>query len=158
MTANFLFMDGIEVMALAENRFRFVSSQVALTFDETTTGTPNWMSILVPGAGKPDVFERIAEFQPTSGQLAGYAGAYVSDEIDPIYRIVVENGGLELKRLKVKPQKLRPIVEDYFQGLNGVIHFQRDSAGKVTGFVLNGGRIKHFRFRKTDSDRVRDTR
>jgi hypothetical protein len=54
-----------------------------------------------------------------------------------------------LKRLKSKPQKLEPTLEDYFQGPDGDIHFQRDPAGKVTGFVLNSGRIQNFHFRKT---------
>ncbi len=138
-----LAMDGIELMALAENRFQLAIAPVTLTFNDAA------MSINAPGAEKPQVFERIAEFQPTSKQLAGYAGSYVSEEIDPVYRIVVENSGLELRRLKVKSQKLRPIMEDYFQGLNGIIHFQRDPAGKITGFVLNGGRIKNFHFKKT---------
>jgi hypothetical protein len=94
----------------------------------------------------------VAESKPAPNQLAGYAGSYVSDEIDPIYRIVVENGGLVLKRLKSKPQKLEPTVEDYFQGPDGDIHFERDPAGKVTGFVLNSGRIKNFHFKKTASN------
>ena len=63
--------------------------------------------------------------------------------------IVVENNGLVLKRLKSKPQKLEPTLEDYFQGPDGHIHFQRDRSSTVTGFVLNSGRIKNFHFRKT---------
>ena len=73
----------------------------------------------------------------------------MSAEIEPVYRILVEDGGLVLKRLKSKPQKLEPTVQDYFEAQTGNIHFQRDSAGKVTGFVLDTGRIKNFRFRKT---------
>jgi hypothetical protein len=143
-----LFVDGQEWMAVAENRFQLAIAPVTLTFEEAA-GAPKWMSVQPPGAEKPQVLQRVAEFQPTSSQMAAYAGSYVSEEIDPVYRIVIDNGGLALKRLKTKPQKLRPIVEDYFQGLNGVIHFQRDQTGNITGFVLNGGRIKNFHFRKT---------
>jgi CubicO group peptidase (beta-lactamase class C family) len=143
-----LLVDGTELAAVGENRFQFSGSPVTFAF-EPPAGAPQRLSIQAPGADKPQVFERIAEFQPTSDQLAKYAGSYVSEEIDPIYRIVAENGALWLKRLKVKPQKLRPIVEDYFQGLNGVLQFQRDRTGRITGFVMNGGRIKNFRFKKT---------
>jgi hypothetical protein len=73
----------------------------------------------------------------------------MSDEIEPVYRIVIENGGLVLKRLKSKPQKFEPTREDSFQGLDGDIHFQRNPSGKITGFVLDSGRIKNFRFNKT---------
>ena len=109
------------------------------------------MSIGSPQDKKPDVFELVAEFKPAPNELAAYAGSYVSEEIDPVYRIVVENGALVLKRLKSKPEKLEPTLADYFQGPIGDIrhiHFQRDPAGKVTGFVLNTGRIKNFRFKK----------
>jgi hypothetical protein len=62
---------------------------------------------------------------------------YVSEEIEPIYRIIVENGRLVLKRLKSEPEKLQPTLVDYFEGSNGDLHFQRDQSGNVSGFVLN---------------------
>jgi hypothetical protein len=73
----------------------------------------------------------------------------VSDEIEPIYRIVLENGGLILKRLKLRPDKLQPTIADYFRGSIGSLHFVRDGEGQVSGFVLNAGRIRDFRFRKS---------
>jgi len=53
-----------------------------------------------------------------------------------------------LNRPKLKPQKLTPLVEDYFAGLGGVVHFNRDRSGTVTGFVLNSESIRSFPFRK----------
>jgi CubicO group peptidase (beta-lactamase class C family) len=140
--------DRLELMALSDNRFQLRVFPVVYTFEQATAGAQR-LTVQPPGEEKPDVFDRVAEFQPTASQLAGYAGDYVSAEIEPVYRIVVENGGLVLKRLKSKPQKLDPTVQDYFEAQTGNIHFQRDSAGKVTGFVLDTGRIKNFRFRKT---------
>jgi CubicO group peptidase (beta-lactamase class C family) len=137
-----------ELTALSDNRFQPGDSPVVYTFEQAAAGAQR-LSIQPPGEEKPDVFDRAAEFQPTASQLAGYAGDYVSAEIEPVYRILVEDGGLVLKRLKSKPQKLEPTVQDYFEAQTGNIHFQRDSAGKVTGFVLDTGRIKNFRFRKT---------
>jgi hypothetical protein len=137
-----LFMGALELIALSESRF-----QLALDPDEKFSFASQRMTILNPGE-TPDVLDRIPELHPTPVQLAACAGFYASDEIDPIYRIVVEDGGLVLKRLKAKPQKLRPVVEDYFEG-PGIIHFQKDPAGKVTGFVLNSGRISNFHFKKT---------
>ena len=141
--------DRIELTPLSESRFNLTGSRAAATFDQAPDGGPLRMSLQGPEAEMPDVFERVTQFQPTPDQLAAYAGAYVSEEIDPVYRIAVENGGLVLKRLKSKPQRLEPALEDYFQGRNSYFHFQRDPAGKVTGFVLYSGRIKNFRFRKT---------
>jgi len=140
--------DRLELMALSDNRFQLRVFPVVYTFEQATAGAQR-LTVQPPGEEKPDVFDRVAEFQPTASQLAGYAGDYVSAEIEPVYRILVEDGGLVLKRLKSKPQKLEPTVQDYFEAQTGNIHFQRDSAGKVTGFVLDTGRIKNFRFRKT---------
>jgi CubicO group peptidase (beta-lactamase class C family) len=95
---------------------------------------------------KPAVPDKLPDFKPSPNQLAAYAGNYVSEEIDPVYRISLETGGLVLLRLKAKPEKLTPTAEDHFNGLNGDIHFLRDSSGRVSGFVLNGGRIKNFHF------------
>ena len=99
----------------------------------------------------PEVYDQTTAFRPSSDQLASYAGSYASEEIDPVYRVAVEDGGLVLRRLKASPQKLRPIVADYFQGLDGlggVIHFERDSAGKVTGFLVDSDGIRNFGFAK----------
>jgi CubicO group peptidase (beta-lactamase class C family) len=135
--------DQFELAALSENRFQLIAFPVSIEFEAAR------MTVKEPGDEKPDVFERATEFRPTPEQLAGFAGTYKSDEIEPLYRIVVENGGLVLKALKIKPQKLHPTLQDYFQGWEGDLHFERDSAGKVTGFILNAGRIKNFRFHKT---------
>src|ERR1700722_13508024 len=139
----------LELSPLADNRFLLVVFPVAFTFDQAAAGAPWRISVRGPEKEKADVFERVTEFRPTPEQLGGYGGSYVSAEIEPIYRIVGENGSLVLKRLKSKPQKLRPTLLDYFEGPAGDLHFQRDSAGNISGFLLNSGRIKNFRFTKT---------
>jgi len=138
-----------ELAPVADNRFLLVVFPVAFTFDQAAAGAAWRLSIQGPEQEKPDVFERVTQAQPTPDELSACAGSYVSEEIEPIYRIIVENGGLVLKRLKSKPEKLQPTLVDYFEGSNGDLHFQRDRSGKISGFVLNSGRIKNFRFRKT---------
>lgn len=138
----------LELAPVADNRFLLVVFPVAFTFDQAAPGASWRLSIQGPEQEKPDVFERVTPAQPTPDELSAYAGSYVSEEIEPIYRIIVENGGLVLKRLKSKPEKLQPTLVDYVEGSNGDLHFQRDQSGKISGFVLNSGRIKNFRFRK----------
>ena len=139
----------LELAPIADNRFLLVVFPVAFTFDQAAPSAPWRLSIQGPGQEKPDVFERVTQAQPTLDELNAYAGSYVSEEIEPVYRIIVENGILVLKRLKSKPEKLQPTLVDYFEGSNGDLHFQRDQSGKISGFVLNSDRIKNFRFRKT---------
>jgi CubicO group peptidase (beta-lactamase class C family) len=103
------------------------------------------------GGGKPNIFESVTAYSPTATELAEYAGAYVSEEIDPIYRFALQDGNLSLMRLKNKPDTLRPEVRDVFTGEIGTVRFSRDANQHISGFILNAGRIQNFRFsRKPD--------
>jgi hypothetical protein len=96
--------------------------------------------------GKPNVFEAVTPFTPSAAERAEYAGSYVSDEIDPVYRMIVQDGKLVLTRLKHKPDSLEPRIRDVFSGEIGTIRFTRDSNHRVSGFLLSTGRIRNFRF------------
>jgi hypothetical protein len=98
------------------------------------------------GDGKPSVFESVTPFTPSVAERAEYAGNYVSDEIDPVYRMIVQDGNLVLTRLKHKPDSLEPRTRDVFSGKIGTIRFIRDSNHRVSGFLLSTGRIRNFRF------------
>jgi hypothetical protein len=131
-----------ELRPVAENRFLAVGAPARFEF------TPNAAGSMTMKRGSR-VYESAAEFQPSAAQLAEFAGVYRSDEIEPVYRIVVENGGLTLTRLKSRPDKLRPLIADYFAGEIGGIRFVRGAGDRVSGFVLNEGRVTNFGFRKT---------
>lgn len=136
----------------AESRFHIADKpwgdQVEIHFVAPNGDKPRRMEQSF-GGGKPTVFESVEAFSPSGAQLADYAGAYVSEEIDPVYRIVLEGEKLTLMRLKHKPDGLRPTVRDVFTGQIGTVRFTRDPAnGHVSGFVLNAGRIQNFHFHK----------
>ena len=97
--------------------------------------------------GTPDVYELVAAVNPSPEQLREYAGEYVSDEVDPVYRLTVEGEKLTLLRLKQKPDSLQPATQDVFTGRLGTLRFTRDSSHRVSGFVLDAGRIQGFRFK-----------
>ena len=119
-----LFGFGIEMMALSENHFQLsVDPEVTFTFGKATPGTPQRITIK-EGTDPPYVLDLSAGFRPTPAQLDEYAGSYTSDAIDPVYRISVQNGSLMLNRPKLKPQRLTPLVEDYFAGLGGIVPFR----------------------------------
>jgi CubicO group peptidase (beta-lactamase class C family) len=137
------------IRPIAKNHFRAVGPPVEMEFEKSRESGPLTLFFKTDGATNARVFEAAQEFRPTPEQMSAYAGTYVSDEIEPIYRIVLENGGLILKRLKLRPDKLQPTIADYFRGSIGSLHFVRDGEGQVSGFVLNAGRIRDFRFRKS---------
>jgi CubicO group peptidase (beta-lactamase class C family) len=103
------------------------------------------------GDGKPDLFESISSSTPTAAELSDYAGSYVSQEIEPVYRMVVQDGKLTLTRLKHKPAPLEPRTLDVFTAEIGTIRFTRDPNHRVSGFVLNSGRIRNFRFTRREN-------
>jgi len=98
------------------------------------------------GDGKPKTFEAVTPFTPSMAERAEYAGSYVSEEIDPVYRMIVQDGKLVLTRLKHKPDSLEPRIRDVYSGEIGTIRFTRDSNHRVSGFLLSTGRIRNFRF------------
>ena len=100
------------------------------------------------GGGKPRVYETEEPFSPSGAELVAYTGTYVSEEIDPLYRIVVDDEKLSLRRLKQEAVTLRPAVRDVFTGEIGTVRFVRDANGHVSGFLLNAGRIQNFHFTK----------
>jgi hypothetical protein len=77
-------------------------------------------------------------------------GTYHSEELDVPYQVVSDGSKLWLKRMKYKPTALAPTIQDCFltavNGSEAHLEFERDGQGKVTGFLLNIGRVRHLRF------------
>jgi CubicO group peptidase (beta-lactamase class C family) len=136
----------------AESRFHIADKpwgdEVEIHFVASSGDKPRRMEQSF-GGGKPSVFEITEAFSPSSAELAEYTGAYVSEEIDPVYRIARDGEKLSLARLKHKADTLQPAVRDVFTGQIGTVRFTRDPANRhVLGFVLNAGRIQNFHFVK----------
>lgn len=98
------------------------------------------------GDEKPDIFECVTTFTPDRAEFGEYARNYASEEIEPIYRVIVQDGKLVLNRLKHKVEILEPRTRDVFSGEVGTIRFTRDSKHQITGFLLSTGPIRNFRF------------
>lgn len=124
--------------------------QVNIRF-EPAAKEKTWRIVQSFGDGKPSIFEAVTEFTPNAQELAEYVGAYGSEEIDPIYRITIQDGKLMLLRLKHKPVQLTSNVQDVFSSSAGTVRFTRDSKRKVNGFRLSSGRILNFRFARRPS-------
>jgi len=149
-----LIIDGDEPLVLkpfAESRFHIADKpwgdEVEIHFVATGQDKPRRMEQSF-GGGKPLVYDATEASSPTAAELHDYPGAYVSEEIDPVYRIVLDGDKLSLVRLKHEAENLRPAVRDVFTGQIGTVRFVRDANGHVAGFVLNAGRILNFHFTK----------
>ncbi len=97
---------------------------------------------------------RMEPFEPTQKQLEEYVGVYRSDEMDAVFRISMKDNRLQLLRTKLAASSIDPLFKDTFQIPAFAMHFSRDSAGRVIGFQLEGGRILHLKFWKDPSAAV----
>ncbi|MFN4257562.1 MAG: DUF3471 domain-containing protein, partial [Saprospiraceae bacterium] len=85
----------------------------------------------------------------TAEQLAEYTGRYYSEELDATYKLAVENGKLFAMDRNESKRSLTPRSRELFTLIQGAqFEFTRDTAGKITGFGVNAGRIRGVRFMK----------
>jgi CubicO group peptidase (beta-lactamase class C family) len=100
-----------------------------------------------------DSMFRMPPFTPARAELASFAGDYWSDEVESWYRIRLEDSVLVLRRPKAAPARMRPAFPDGFvAGELGTLRFVR-AKGKVTGFLLTGGRVRKVSFARSAASR-----
>ncbi|HSY28512.1 MAG TPA: serine hydrolase domain-containing protein [Burkholderiaceae bacterium] len=100
------------------------------------------------GENKPDVYEPVGAPDLHGVVVGDYVGGYASDEIDPIYRIAVDDGKLILTRLKHKADTLWLATRDVYVGDIGTVRFTRDVNSHIVGFTLNAGRVRNSHFKR----------
>ncbi len=130
-----------ELKALAQDRFRMMAFPQEFHFEGTR---------IADGEITPDTvwYEAVQPWTPSVSDLKVFAGAYTSSELDAIWRIDLRDGKLMLKRLKSKPEALDPMLQDVFLSGTGAFRFKWGKDGRVSGFVLNAGRVRNIRFER----------
>jgi CubicO group peptidase (beta-lactamase class C family) len=69
-----------------------------------------------------------------------YAGAYYSDELDAIYRVLERSGGLVLERRGADPERLAILRDGVLESKElGHLAFSRDAQGGIAGFSIQVG-------------------
>lgn len=91
--------------------------------------------------------ERVAPPKVTRAELAEFAGQYRSEELDVEWTITAaRDSALTLSRRRMPDQRLTAVYTDGFSGGVGSVRFTRNAAGRIDGFLLSAGRIRHIRF------------
>ena len=83
----------------------------------------------------------------SSSQLQEYVGNYYSDELDITYTFKVENNNLVLK-LRETSNILTPYSTESFGWGRRRLEFTRDREKRITGFILQVGRVQNLKFQK----------
>ena len=135
---------GVTLDPVDDNHFSVFGTPV--TFDGLPNATPNLMWAVALG----DSMFRMPPFAPAVTQLREFAGEYWSDELQVWYRVVMPDSVLTLKRPKNDAAPLSPVFPDAFLvgGGAGTVHFVR-TKGKITGFLLTGGRVRNVAFTRS---------
>jgi CubicO group peptidase (beta-lactamase class C family) len=81
----------------------------------------------------------------TPAQLAGYAGEYRSDEVETTQTWKVDKGQLVVYANNRRLGVLEPSYKDGFTRGDNVIDVQRDAKGRLVGYVVEAGRVRHLR-------------
>jgi hypothetical protein len=101
--------------------------------------------------GEEHELERLAPYQPSQEVLESYAGKYLCDELETFYTLEMQDSTLMLLIRNVKEIKLSCIKEDVYKGdvfFIGELAFERDEAGRLTGFTVSNGRTRGIQFNK----------
>ena len=82
----------------------------------------------------------------TPAQIAEYAGDYHSGEVEATHTWKVEKGQLVVYANNRRLGVLEPTYKDGFSRGGTVIDVQRDGKGRITGYLVEAGRVRHLRF------------
>ena len=88
-------------------------------------------------------------WQPTRIELGIYTGRFYSPEVDAVYDLALEGDVLVLQHRRIGMVELRPRRADVFSGARGPVgelRFERDDAGRITGFSVANGRTRGVHF------------
>ena len=135
------------LVPLGGNRFRAAPATL-ITFEGDSAGAPN--RLVVRSATSATTFTRVP-LASTAAKLADYQGSYFSPEVDVAWQVRPDSGGLVVMRDGRRVGKLEPVSRDVFLEDGSMMQFTRDRSGRVTGFVLEAGRVRHLRFDRQPS-------
>lgn len=135
------------LVPLGGNRFRAAPATL-ITFEGDSAGAPN--RLVVRSATNATTFTRMPLVSATA-KLTDYQGSYYSPEVETTWQVRPDSGGLAVMRDGRRVGKLEPVSRNVFLQDGSTMEFTRDRSGRVTGFVLEAGRVRHLRFDRQPS-------
>jgi len=137
--------------ALASNRFMLdPAADVTLEMSLPVNGKSSYFTYRISRDGV--VFARrlnLMPFDPSALDLTVYSGRYWSEELGTVYDLVINDGRLFARHLRNGVIPLTAYQPETFSSPEyyfGRVVFQRDSDGRVSGFLLSGVLAKDVHF------------
>ena len=139
-----------ELAPLGKNSFLMLGTpdRVEISFKPSRPGGPLQMITVVNGGEVTMTHDAVESKTYSTPQLAEFAGAYYSNEIEATYDILMPGDKLVLRRKNVDGETplLAQFADAFSAAGTGSIRFARDAQNHVTGFWLNTGRVRRLRF------------
>jgi CubicO group peptidase (beta-lactamase class C family) len=143
---------GPALTPIGPNEYRLGRGPLTL---RRSTGAKGPTLTMVGVYGEKSVYTPVAEWKPTLDELRSLVGRYVSDEVGNRLDVRLERDTLWIERPKTAAVTLTPLFRDTFAAAGmlriGVVRFQRDTKGKVTGLLSGSGRVRRLRFERVPS-------
>jgi CubicO group peptidase (beta-lactamase class C family) len=139
----FLLKGDVSLAATPIDAHSFVTKGTRYTVEPASGHTPARL-VRFPREGEPQTLERVEPFVPDAKALQEYVGRYGTEEIPRDVEIILLEGKLYTRRWGRTPDRkaLEPVVRDGFLGDGETFHFERDSRGRVTGFLRNSENVR----------------
>jgi CubicO group peptidase (beta-lactamase class C family) len=127
-----------------EHEFFVADTKARVVFAKLDSGKAAQYTVEMDGGRR--VYQRVEPADEVPPNLPDYAGHYRSEELGVTWSLQVKDGKLVFQHRRGEIS-LRPVTRDRFSGSNlGSLQFERDSAGKITGFKVTTGRVRNLRF------------
>ncbi len=149
-----------DLIPVADGRFEAVEadSEHKDRYIFKPSGKGEGMQLEAWEGGAPVTYQPANGAAPGSSTLNDYIGNFFNDELNATWTLVVENGKLIRQQWMAEDQELEPAFPDGFiselsEG-QFLMHFNRDSTGKVTSFDAATDMVRPMRFYRVDTKDV----
>jgi hypothetical protein len=129
----------------SEREFWVDAYRASMTFVRDSMGKVS--SLMYRGRTAPRV---IGEEKPVN--YADYVGDYESDELFTTYTVAVRDTSLVVRHFRRGTLRLVRAYDDDFRSGGSAIRFERNTTGRVVGFLVDGGeRNRNVKFKRRAS-------
>lgn len=140
-------LSGTVMIPWGTDRFRARGTQTFSTFSRN--GPTVSMRVETSGARGVD-FVRVDAPASGAAAIAAYAGRFTSPELGAAFVVIARGDTLMVDHRWRGTERLSPLFRDAFLLPDGkLVRFTRDARGRVAGFVLAEGRVRHLRFERS---------
>jgi CubicO group peptidase (beta-lactamase class C family) len=97
---------------------------------------------------KFDLYQKIVVESITPAHINAYVGEYYSNELNVLYKVLLDEGQLFIKRGYAPKVALQPITREIFLSYDLDFQFEYNEQNQVCTFRLGSGRVRNIRFIK----------